>query len=158
VKNALAYLRSRGKIAMAVALGASMLAVGGLSVALAAGDGNERPDREEFVAGPFDHVVPAPAPNAETRAEMEKFDECMADEGFPPPEPGERPDISDGPPEGLDEAFEECENLLPEGLPHPPPGAGPGPGGHLECRAIPEGEGSEHDEDRSDSAGESAEG
>jgi hypothetical protein len=147
MKRAWSAVRAKGKLAISMVVALLVLAVGGLSVALAAGGENgndDRSGRDEFAPpGPFNKAAPAPDPELE--AEMEEFRDCMSAEGFDPPEPSERPDISEGPPEGLSDALEKCQDLLPEGMPPgppgmgPPPGGMPPPGGAIECKARPEG-------------------
>jgi hypothetical protein len=127
-------LRAHGKFAIA-AIGAIMaLAIGGLSVALAqSGGSDERADRDQVVraAPPFEREL-----DPELEAQMEEFRECMSDAGSEPPEPARRPDISEGPPEGLPDALEECEELLPGGGFPGPPHMGPPPG-VMDCDGLP---------------------
>ena len=155
MKNAWSAFRGQGKLAISVVAALLMLAVGGLSVALAAGGGSdERSNRDRFVPGPMHGIALAPDPGIE--ADMEEFHECMSAEGFDPPEPAERPEISERPPKGLDQAFETCGDLLPRGMPPGPPIMGPGPAGAIECRSWPGGEDHERHSDRSGSAEESS--
>ena len=151
MKKAWSGFRTQGKLAISVVAALLMLAVGGLSVALAAGGGSdERPNRDRFVPGPMHGIALAPDP--EIDADMEEFHECMSAEGFEPPEPAERPEISERPPKELDQAFETCGDLLPEGMPPGPPTMGPGPTGAIECRALPGAEDHERNSERSGSA------
>jgi hypothetical protein len=138
MKRIWSVMKGQGKLALSLLVGVLVLAVGGLSVALAASGGNnDGSERDRFAPGEFHVRAPAPALDPKLEAEMEDFRECMSDEGFDPPEPSERPDISEGPPEGLSDAFEKCEEFLPEGMPVPPPGAGPGRGDAMVCAGPP---------------------
>lgn len=132
---------ARGRGGAALLVGLSLMIAGGLAVSLAAAQG----DAEQDPSGSggsrsADAQEGAPhEPSAEDQMATEEFRACMSDEGFEPPEPGERPErTEDGPPEGLSDALEQCRDLLPEGG---PPGFGPGPGhGGPGCHGLPPGE------------------
>ncbi len=133
-KNSKSWLSSRPRGIAALTAGLAITVIAGLAVSLAAAqDGNGSRESE-----PTSKDGTPPEPPAEVQEAMEEFRACMTEEGFEPPEPGERPEGSeDGPPEGLSDALEECGDVLPE---DGPPGVGPGHGpGGPGCHGMPPG-------------------
>jgi hypothetical protein len=128
--------RRLGPVSLSVAA-AALTAVAFAAVSVAKDDSKgEAPGGEGAV---FQHRVGPPELSEEQEQQLDQFRQCMEDQGAPvPPKPGE---IEEGdrpePPteeerEQIEEAFEACEDKLPEGAglhfgPGGPP-CGPPPG------------------------------